>query len=103
MYLILEKKQTKVTATEGAEILSKVVVYPNPFSTSFELSFNLLQTTDVTASIYNLSGNRLYIAKWDKLEQGTQHTQISLNAPSGYYLLRLTYGQETKTLILIKN
>lgn len=103
MYLILEKKHNQTEITTESEILSKVVVYPNPFSSSFDLSFDLVQTTDVTASIHSLTGNLLYTTKWNNLEQGTQKKNISLNAPSGYYVLRLTYGQEVKTTILIKN
>lgn len=102
MYLILEKKQAPVTVTRESEILSKVVVYPNPFVSSFELSFDLTETTDVTASIYSLTGNQLYTTQWNNLEQGIQKKNISLNVPSGYYVLHLNYGQQVKSLILIK-
>lgn len=102
MYLILEKKQTQNTVTQESEILSKVMVYPNPFSSSFELSFDLVQNMDVTANIYSITGNQLYTTQWKNLEQGTQKKNISLNAPSGYYILRLNYGQQLKTAILIK-
>lgn len=102
MYLILEKKQPQTTVTAASEILSKIVVFPNPFSSSFNLSFDLVQTTDVTASIHSLSGQMLFTTRWDNLNQGTQNKTISLNAPAGYYLLRLTYGTEVKTSILIK-
>lgn len=102
MYLILEKKQTQNTVTQESEILSKVIVYPNPFSSSFELSFDLVQNMDVTANIYSITGNQLYTTQWKNLEQGTQKKNISLNAPSGYYILRLNYGQQLKTAILIK-
>lgn len=102
MYLILEKKQTQTTTTQANEILSKVVVYPNPFSSSFELSFDLIQTTDVTASLYSLNGNLLYTSQWNGLAAGQQTKTLTLNVPTGYYLLRLTYGTEVKTTILIK-
>lgn len=102
MYLILEKKQVQTTTTPASEILSKVVVYPNPFSSSFELSFDLVQPTDVTASIHSMAGNLLYTTQWNNLEKGVQKKTIALNVPTGYYLLRLTYGKEVKTSILIK-
>lgn len=102
MYLILEKKQVQTAVTQASEILSKVVVYPNPFSSSFDLSFDLVQTTDVTASIHSLNGNLLYTTQWNGLAAGQQTKALSLNAPTGYYLLRLTYGNEVKTSILIK-
>lgn len=102
MYLIVEKKQPRTIITEASKILSNVVVYPNPFYSSFELSFDLAQNMDVTASIYSLSANLLSTTKWNNLEHGKQSKTISLNAPSGYYLLKLNYGQEVKISILIK-
>lgn len=102
MYLILEKKQVQTTITPASKILSKVVVYPNPFSSSFELSFDLTENTNVTASIYSMSGNKLFTTQWNNLEQGIQKKNISLDAPSGYYILRLNYEQQEKSSILIK-
>lgn len=102
MFLILEKKQVPITVTQESEILSKVVVYPNPFASSFELSFDLAQTTNVTASIYSMTGNLLYTNQWNNLEEGTQKKNISLNAPSAYYILRLNYEEQVKSSILIK-
>ncbi|MBD0723853.1 hypothetical protein B6A10_01525 [Flavobacterium sp. L1I52] len=102
MYLILEKKQDQTTVTQESEVLSKVVVYPNPFGSSFELSFDLTEETNVNASIYSMTGNQLYTTRWNNLEQGVQKMNISLNAPSGYYILRLNYGQQVKSSILIK-
>lgn len=100
MYLILEKKQTKTS--EVPEILSSVVIHPNPVVNDFNLSFNLAQAADVTMSIYYLTGRELYSQQWKNLGQGTQTKTLTLNAPSGYYVLHLTYGNEVKTTILIK-
>lgn len=102
MYLILEKKQTQIIVPSASEIISKVVVYPNPFSSSFVLSFDLVQATDVTASVHSLSGQTLFTTQWNNLEYGKQNKTINLSVPTGYYLLRLTYGNEVKTSILIK-
>ncbi|WP_281309611.1 T9SS type A sorting domain-containing protein [Flavobacterium flavigenum] len=101
IFLILERKQAKNT-TEELEIVSKVVVYPNPFTNSFELGFNLAKNADVTASIHSLTGRLLYTTQWNNLEKGPQIKQIVLNAPSGNYILRINYGNEVKTSILIK-
>lgn len=100
MYLILEKKQTKTS--EIPEVISSVIIHPNPVVTDFNLSFDLAQAADVTMSIYYLTGRELYSEQWKNLEQGTQTKTLSLSAPSGYYLLRLTYGTEVKTTLLIK-
>ena len=102
MYLIVEKKNKVTAITAESEMLSRVVVYPNPFISNFELSFDLVQNMDVTASIYSITGNQLYTTQWKNLEQGTQKKSINLNVPSGYYILHLNYGQQVKTAILIK-
>lgn len=100
IYLILEKKQTPATAV--AEVISSVVIHPNPVVSNFNLSFDLSKPVDVTISVYYLTGRELYSEQWKNLEQGTQTKTLSLNAPSGYYLLRLAYGTEVKTTLLIK-
>ncbi|MEN9908859.1 MAG: hypothetical protein RLZZ540_2008 [Bacteroidota bacterium] len=102
IYLIVEKKNRGTEITSESEILSRVIVYPNPFISNFELSFDLVQNMDVTASIYSITGNQLYTTQWKNLEQGTQKKSINLNVPSGYYILHLNYGQQVKTAILIK-
>lgn len=100
MYLILEKKQTIVA--EEADAISSVLIHPNPIVADFNLSFDLAQAADVTMSIYYLSGEELYTAQWKNLEKGTVTKNLALSAPAGYYLLRLSYGNEVKTTLLIK-
>lgn len=100
MYLILEKKQEKTTVEN--QILSSVIIYPNPIISEFNLSFDLTKTTDVTMEIYNINGAILHNQEWKGLTTGHQSKTLTLSAPSGYYLLRLKYDNETKTTILIK-
>lgn len=47
---------------------------------------------DVTANIYSLAGNLLSKTQCNNLELGKQSKNISLNAPSEYYILRLIYS-----------
>ncbi len=100
MYLILEKKQEKTNSAN--EMFSSVVIYPNPVVSDFNLSFDLAKDIDVTMSIYYISGRELYREQWNGLIAGKQTKTIALHAPAGYYLLRLNYGNEVKTTLLIK-
>lgn len=100
MYLILDKKQKKNSSAN--EIFSSVVIYPNPVVSDFNLSFDLAKDVDATMSIYYITGRELYREQWNNLSAGKQTKTIALNAPAGYYLLRLTYGNEVKTTLLIK-
>ena len=100
MYLILERKGEK-TGKEK-ELFSSVVIHPNPVVTEFNLSFDLARDVDATMSIYYITGRELYREQWQNLKAGQQTKTIALNAPAGYYLLRLAYGTDVKTTILIK-
>ncbi|MDR7211869.1 T9SS type A sorting domain-containing protein [Flavobacterium piscis] len=100
MYLILERKEGQ--SNENKELFSSVVIHPNPVVTDFNLSFDLSRDVDTTLSIYYITGRELYREQWNGLTAGQQTKTISLNAPAGYYLLRLTYGTEVKTTLLIK-
>ncbi|MGO4772852.1 T9SS type A sorting domain-containing protein [Flavobacterium sp. W22_SRS_FK3] len=100
MYLILDKKQQK--SSENEELFSSVVVHPNPVLSDFNLSFDLARDVDATMSIYYITGRELYREQWNGLTAGKQTKTLALNAPPGYYILRLTYGAEVKTTILIK-
>lgn len=100
MYLILEKKQEK--SSETKELFSSVIIHPNPVVTHFNLSFDLARNVDATMSIYYLNGRELYREQWNDLTAGKQTKTLALNAPSGFYILRLAYGSEVKTTILIK-
>lgn len=100
MYLILDKKQEK--SSENKEVFSSVAIYPNPVVSEFNLSFDLAKDIDATMSIYYITGRELYREQWNGLRAGKQTKTLVLNAPPGYYVLRLTYGTEVKTTILIK-
>lgn len=83
-------------------MFSSVVIYPNPVVSDFNLSFDLAKDIDATMSIYYITGRELYREQWNGLRAGQQTKTLALNAPPGYYLLRLTYGNEVKTTLLIK-
>jgi TPR repeat protein len=102
MYLVLERKQ-EATSQIVPEVISSVVIHPNPVVADFNLSFTLAKpVADVTMSLYYITGRELYSEHWQNLAEGQQTKTLALNAPAGYYLLRLTYGTEVKTTLLIK-
>ncbi|MBS7256358.1 T9SS type A sorting domain-containing protein [Flavobacterium branchiicola] len=100
MYIILDKKQEK--NIQEKELISSVIAYPNPVLNDFNLSFNLAHSADVEMSIHYINGVQIYKQQWKNLPAGQQTKTLVLNAPTGYYLLRLTYESEVKTTILIK-
>lgn len=71
-------------------------VYPNPFNSTLTIRYNLLQTIDLTLSIYDLSGRLV-----EKLITGQQmsgsHEYIwdTCGVSSGIYLVRMDNGEQT--------
>jgi len=106
MYVILKRK---ITADENEpnpaanEIVSQLVVYPNPVtSTSFKLSFELAEQTDISIRIYDFTGFLVAKQKLTTTTLGLQEQNIAFDAPLGNYILNLYYGNEVIKTILIK-
>ncbi|MBK0383562.1 T9SS type A sorting domain-containing protein [Pedobacter sp. SD-b] len=76
--------------------------YPNPFSNSFTISFNLPQQADVTASLADMSGRQVYTEQWEQVSSGPQRRNINVSVKPGSYVLTLVYGKQTKSTVLIK-
>lgn len=78
-------------------------VYPNPFATQTTLSYTLNQPSDVTIEITNALGK-----VFKRVEQHAQpagRSELVLEAtdiPLGYYLCRLTAGQKSRVIGIVK-
>jgi len=119
-YNIIEIKKitfSTVTVSENqqnieypAESFSSPENYPNPFSSSTTISYNIPQTGDVEISIYDLKGQRIktyqigntppgnYKLEWDgKNEKGQK-------VISGFYIYRIIYNGIVRSnkMLLIK-
>lgn len=99
MFLIMQKSEAVKPTKES---LSSVVIFPNPVSTEFNISFDLDTIMDVSVEIYSMNGVSIYNKEWKQMAAGHQSKTISLNLPGGYYPLKLKYNNEVKTTILIK-
>ena len=69
--------KTPGSSSSKSTMNSSVAVYPNPMSEQGTIAFNLVATTDVTISIYNLEGKLIKIIKPGKLNSGEQRIQFS--------------------------
>ncbi|MBD3232736.1 MAG: T9SS type A sorting domain-containing protein [candidate division Zixibacteria bacterium] len=79
-------------------ILQNIRNYPNPFNTSTEISFQLIDNSYVEITVFDLLGRRVatlvegnynagtHSIKWDASEQ-----------PSGVYFYRLSTPEEVRT------
>ena len=81
------------------------VNYPNPFNSSTVISFELRYSSDVTISIFDISGHEMENIHRSNLEVGTH--KIRLNAksyPTGIYIYKLdtSFGSQSGKMLLIK-
>lgn len=79
-----------------------LVVYPNPFTHSFSFNLSLNEQSSVTIALHSLTGTVLYTEKL-ALPAGNHSHTITVNVPSGAYLLKVNYGNKHKSTIVIKS
>jgi poly-gamma-glutamate synthesis protein (capsule biosynthesis protein) len=91
-------------------LISKLTSYPNPFNPETRISFQTHTAARVTATVYNLKGQRVKVLMDDYLEQGQhnlswQGTDANgKHCASGLYLCRISAGKSTQLhkLMLLK-
>jgi hypothetical protein len=79
------------------------IVYPNPSNGEFTIAYDLLKRSDVTISIYNISGS-LVRSVTDVKEQyeGRYRLPVNLNElPNGIYIVTLINGDKKSTERLV--
>ena len=78
-------------------------VYPNPFSSYINISFELVKQDRVLMTIYDESG-RTVTNLINKQMPAGKHTVVwqPMNQPSGIYILRLTTGKTVKTYKMVR-
>ena len=88
------------TETFNTVASSSLKSYPNPFSTSFRLSFESASTDDVSLNAYDLTGR---IVESHKLNYNdVNNKEFGANYQSGMYILVLKQGEITKSFRVIK-
>ncbi|MBL0063333.1 MAG: T9SS type A sorting domain-containing protein [bacterium] len=79
--------------------------YPNPFNAEARVAFDLPQTAQVTAKLYNVQGREVATLADRVYDAGSHELNFSgSNFATGVYLLRLSAGQysATQKLVLLK-
>lgn len=102
MYVSLVKKNKNAIDTPTATVKDDLVVYPNPFANSFSFNLSLTEQNTVNIALHTITGNILYTEKL-VLPAGNHNHTITVNVPSGAYFLKVNYGKEHKSIIVIKS
>ena len=86
------------------ETLFSPVVYPNPSSGSFIVSYSLFESSPVSVSVYDLNGRKVVSSEFTAIQPGNHTIEISdeqISAP-GMYVLYIMAGQRTASIVLNK-
>ena len=66
-------------------------VYPNPFSSTTNVVFNVKEAANTTISLYNITGQKVYMVNKGMLSKGLHLEEIRTpNLPSGVYFMKVT-------------
>lgn len=81
---------SKAAYSQEVENAQHLLVYPNPVSSSFKLSFNVgREMKDGYMSIFTVNGKKVYTTKIDSNLSEIQVDALKLNLADGIYLIRV--------------
>lgn len=94
--------------TLGLESISvaqnKMIVFPNPFSDKIEIKLTSENTSEVSLSIYDVSGRLISEYNWEKISHGSDTKTLDLHyLNSGIYIVGIReLNNKTHTVKIIK-
>ncbi len=91
----------KMVAEQG--IASKVSVYPNPFSTSFNINFEACNAGIVAIELFDINGRTLSSAQYNSVKGSNNYLITSLlGQQPGLYFVRATLNGEVRVVKVVK-
>jgi uncharacterized protein len=100
------KQQIKLLNDDGTEVknISRLTVYPNPFNSIINVDFVNNEIQKVLISIHSVDGREIYNNDLGVLTQGTYSIAIlpKVQHVAGVYILKIQYGNKTKTVKIVK-
>jgi Secretion system C-terminal sorting domain len=93
-----------VAIDNNLQIENSVKIFPNPFSASTILEFNLSETKKVSIAIHDVVGREIKSIPFKNLQQGKNKIKIDLSElNSGIYFCKIKSNENQQALKLIKN
>lgn len=103
MYIELQHSDKSLTQDSGDDKYSNITVSPNPFTYSFDASFELKDASEVQVRIFDNMGLMIYSKNLGNMESGKHSVCIAPNIKNGYYVLNIKAGNQILRAIIIKN
>lgn len=103
--LFIRPGKSKISTQDSPESIKLKPNFPNPFTQTTTISYELAEETEVTLSIWNMIGQKVATLVDDMVEAGTHEEHwIASQMPSGMYIARLEVGNQvfTRKMTLIK-
>jgi len=89
--------------TKEPALVEELKVFPNPANTQVVTSFNLLESSEVQLSVFNLLGESVSRQYIGRLPAGAHVEQTNLSAlPAGIYFLRVMANGQGRTVKFVK-
>ena len=85
-------------------VVSSLIVFPNPANSKVTLTINLSQSANVSISIYDVNGKEVVFVPEQWLDTGTHNQEVDVDELSqGLYVVKINTGNTfiTKKLLLI--
>lgn len=89
---------TATSVSELSHLVNAISVFPNPVSSTSEVSFNLVETTNVSVTLSNMVGQTVWSQDLGELNAGVNDFSLdAANLQNGLYLMSITAGNSTIT------
>jgi hypothetical protein len=103
VYMVTMKNHTVTSLADYAKNEAGIKVYPNPFSQTLGIRYELESSDMVSVRIHDITGNTVYqIPTENEISGIHQITLDNLNLNSGIYFLTIAKGNTVNTVKLIK-
>jgi TPR repeat protein len=85
-----------------SNINNQLRVFPNPFSNTLIVEFEIKQICQVFTQLLTMDGKLIYSNPAKQLSPGQYSLPIQVNISAGTYLVKLHSGKEVKTAMVVK-
>ena len=80
-----------------------MTLYPNPVQNEFSISFDMVQTGDVSVNVYSLSGAKLKTYDFPNIVSGVQNLNIDVSSLNrGTFLVQLVTDHQKHVKKIMK-
>jgi hypothetical protein len=85
------------------ENITQVKLYPNPFNNLINIECELLQSSEVTLQVYDITGKEIQRENLGFQTKGAYQRQLKFSLPKGIYFVKVQTDYGFKTLKVIKH